>query len=74
MNRTSPGAPYLTSGEFLIIKCIKLNSGMKMPYSITKYVVGKYYDKGKWHDTTKVAIHHGGKGSHMVPIKGNNFD
>ena len=37
-------------------------------------IIGYYYDKGAKHETNKAAIHHGAKGSHLVPIKGNNYD
>lgn len=37
-------------------------------------VIGYYYDKHIKYPTNKAAIHHGSKGSHLVPIKGNNYD
>ncbi len=37
------------------------------------YVIGKYYGNGKYHNTTKVSVHYGKKGSHIVPIRGENF-
>ena len=36
--------------------------------------IGYYYNKGNKIPTNKVAIHHGRKGSHLVPIKGNDYD
>lgn len=39
-----------------------------------RFVVGKYFGNGKYHETTKVAIHYGKKSSHIVPIRGDNFD
>ncbi len=36
--------------------------------------IGYYYNKGKKIPTNKVAIHHGRRGSHLVPIKGNDYD
>ena len=57
-----------------IIKTRKDGSPMNIELVNCKRVVGKYYDKGVWHETTKAAIHHGGKGSHIVPIKGSNYD
>lgn len=38
------------------------------------FVVGKYFGNGKYHETTKAAIHYGKKSSHIVPIRGDNFD
>lgn len=38
------------------------------------HVVGEYMDKGIWIKTNKAAIHHGKRGSHLVPIKGANYD
>ena len=37
------------------------------------YVIGKYYGNGQYHNTTKASIHYGKKGSHIVPIRGDNF-
>lgn len=37
-------------------------------------VIGMYYDKGAWHKTNKAQIHHSKDGSHLVPIKGNDYD
>ncbi|MBR2257641.1 MAG: hypothetical protein IJ899_10005 [Blautia sp.] len=37
-------------------------------------IIGFYFDKGKECYTNKAAIHHGTKGSHLVPIKGNTYD
>lgn len=37
-------------------------------------VIGKYYGNGEYHDTTKATIHYGKKGSHIVPIRGDDFD
>lgn len=37
-------------------------------------IIGYYYDKGEKYVTNKAAIHHGSKGSHLVPIKGNDYD
>ena len=36
--------------------------------------IGKYYMKGHYIDTTKFSIHYGKKKSHIVPIRGDNFD
>jgi SPP1 gp7 family putative phage head morphogenesis protein len=37
-------------------------------------VIGKYWGAGAYHETTKAAIHHGPKGAHIVPIRGDHFD
>lgn len=37
-------------------------------------VVGYYFAKGKYHPTTKVTIHYGKNGTHIVPIRGDDFD
>ena len=37
-------------------------------------VIGKYYGGGKYHETNKAAIHYGKRLSHIVPIKGDNYD
>ena len=42
-----------------------------------KGVVGKYYKNGEWHDTTRLAIHYGKYGAHIVPVEeygGDNND
>lgn len=37
-------------------------------------IIGQYYQQGQWYDTNKAIITHGGKGSHIYPIKGNDYD
>ena len=37
-------------------------------------VIGQYYAKGQFHDTDKAAIHYGKKSSHIVPIRGDDYD
>lgn len=37
-------------------------------------VIGKYYGGGKYHTTNKATIHYGKQSSHIVPIKGDNYD
>ena len=37
-------------------------------------IIGFYYQKGEKIPTNKAAIHHGRRGSHIVPIKGNHYD
>ncbi len=38
------------------------------------FVVGRYFGNGKYHETTKAAIHYGKRRSHLVPIRGDDFD
>lgn len=38
------------------------------------FIVGKYFAKGNYINTTKVSIHYGKKKSHIVPIRGDRFD
>lgn len=57
-----------------IIKVRKDNTPLNIEWINCERIIGQYYDKGQWHDTTKCAIHHGKMGSHIVPMKGNNFD
>lgn len=35
----------------------------------TENIVGQYCKDGKWIDTKRVAIHHGKKSSHIVPVE-----
>lgn len=37
-------------------------------------IIGSYYGGGKYHNTKKAVIHYSKKGSHLVPIKGDNYD
>lgn len=37
-------------------------------------VIGYYFAKGEYHETTKVTIHYGKRGTHIVPIRGDDFD
>ena len=37
-------------------------------------VIGKYCSKGVWYDTNKAQIHYNREGSHLVPIRGSNYD
>lgn len=57
-----------------IIKTRKDGSPMNIEWINVGKIVGEYCHKGKWYPTTKAAIHHGSHGSHLVPIKGNNYD
>ena len=37
-------------------------------------VIGYYFAKGEYHETTKVTIHYGKNRAHIVPIRGDDFD
>lgn len=37
-------------------------------------IVGQYCHQGRWYNTNKAAIVHGKHGSHIYPIKGNDYD
>lgn len=37
-------------------------------------IIGQYYGGGSYHNTRKATIHYGKKGSHIVPIKGDDYD
>lgn len=37
-------------------------------------IIGKYYYGGKYIDTNKAVIHYGKKNSHIVPVRGDNYD
>ncbi len=39
-----------------------------------RMIIGYYIYEGKEYPTTKGRIHYGRKGTHIVPIKGDNFD
>ena len=64
---------YRTTGTG-IIKVRRDGSAMNVEQITCDRIIGEFYDKGKWVKTNKAAIHHRKKGSHLVPIKGNNYD
>lgn len=37
-------------------------------------IIGQYYAKGEFHDTSKAALHYSKRGTHLVPIKGDDYD
>lgn len=37
-------------------------------------IIGEYYSHGRWNKTNKAIIHHGRKGSHIVPHRGSTYD
>lgn len=57
-----------------IIRVRKDGSASNIEQITCDKIIGKYCQKGKWFPTRKAAIHHGKKGSHLVPIKGSHYD
>ena len=57
-----------------IVKARRDRTAMNIEFISCDRVIGMYYDHGKYHETTKAVIHYGGKGSHLVPVKGNDYD
>lgn len=37
-------------------------------------IIGQYYSNGRYINTNKAVIHYGKKNSHIVPVKGDNYD
>ena len=37
-------------------------------------IIGQYYYDGRYIDTNKAVIHYGKKNSHVVPVRGDNYD
>ena len=37
-------------------------------------IIGQYYYNGQYIDTNKAVIHYGKRNSHIVPVKGDNYD
>ncbi len=57
-----------------IIKVRKDGTPTDLEWITCDKVIGKYYNKGQFHDTNKAIIYHGKKGSHLVPQKGSHYD
>lgn len=57
-----------------IIKTRKDGSPMNIEEITCDKVIGKYWWRGEYHETNKAAIHHGSKGSHLVPQYGGHYD
>lgn len=57
-----------------IIKLNRYGEPLDFEYITCDKVIGKYYDKGEWYETKKARIDHGKDGSHLIPIKGKNYD
>lgn len=53
-----------------IIKTRRDGTALNQEMITCDRIIGKYYSKGEWHDTNKAIIHHGRKGSHIVPHRG----
>lgn len=77
--KTPQGRILLSEDE--VQKFIKQYSGTGIPkkdrkavvsnveFVSSENVIGQYYKDGKWIDTKRVAIHHGKKASHIVPVE-----
>lgn len=53
------------------------NGGVSnIEYAQAEHAIGKVFDdtSGKWIETRRFAIHHGKSGSHIVPVKENDYD
>lgn len=57
-----------------IIRVRRDGTAMNIEQISCNKVIGRYWNKGEWHDTNKAAIHYGKHGAHLVPIKGNHYD
>jgi len=57
-----------------IVKVNRKGEPTPLEYIRTDRVIGQYYGGGKYHSTSKAAIHYGKKGAHIVPIKGDFYD
>jgi len=57
-----------------IIKTRKDGSPMNIEEITCDKVIGKYWWRGEYHETNKAAIHHGSRGSHLVPQYGGHYD
>lgn len=57
-----------------IIKTQQDGTPMDLEWITCDRVIGKYFDKGQFHDTNKAIIYHGKRGSHIVPQKGSHYD
>ena len=57
-----------------IIRVRKDGTPMDLEWITCEKIIGKYYDKGGFHDTNKAIIFHGKRGSHLVPQKGSHYD
>lgn len=57
-----------------IIKVRRDGTAMDVEQITCDRIIGYYYQEGKQISTNKAAIHHGRRGSHLVPIKGNHYD
>lgn len=57
-----------------IIKLNRYGEPLDHEFITCDRVIGKYYDKDGEHLTSKARIDHGNRGSHLIPIKGNDYD
>jgi len=57
---------YCGTGE---VRITKVGEVLGKEYVTTDRVVGKYYEKGAWHETKRVMIIYSMYGTHIVPVK-----
>lgn len=57
-----------------IIKVRKDGTPLNIEQITVDKVIGSYMQHGEWVETKKAAIHYSRRGTHVVPIKGNNYD
>lgn len=57
-----------------IIKTRKDGSPMNIEEITCDRIIGAYWSHGEYQETNKAAIHHGSKGSHLVPQYGGHYD
>lgn len=55
-----------------IIRVKRDGTAADVEFITCKTTLGEYFENGKWYKTKRAAIHHGKKGSHIVPIKENS--
>jgi hypothetical protein len=57
-----------------IIKTRRDGTAMDQEMITCEKPIGFFWSQGKWHKTNKAIIHHGKRGSHLVPHRGNTYD
>ena len=56
-----------------IIRVKRDGTAADVEFITCKTTLGEYFENGKWYETKRAAIHHGKKGSHIVPVKENSY-
>lgn len=55
-----------------IPKTDKKGTVLNIEFISSENIIGQYYKDGRWIETRRAAIHHGKKGSHIVPKEIDN--